>query len=75
MAMYIMEYELAPYVKQVLETLYKEGFRFAIVTSRHDSQERPEMKACKKFCKHHNLPISYFHNTSETPKKYIVKKN
>jgi hypothetical protein len=62
---YILEYNLDPQCKQVLNDLFNQGFRFAIVTSR----ERKLLDACKKFIKYHNLPIKYFHGTGKRPNK------
>lgn len=67
---YIMDFALAPKCKEVLDTLYIQGFRFVIVTSRFDF----EFEACKDFCKFHKLPIKYFHNTNESSKDYLCNK-
>ncbi len=70
----IMEFELLPNAKEVLHSLHKTGFRFAVVTGRHESPEHPELTACIKYCKRHALPVKYFHNTSENPKTVICSK-
>jgi len=70
----IMEFELVPYVKEVLKSLHKAGFRFAVVTGRHESPEHPELTACIKYCKKQGLPTKYFHNTSENPKTVVCNK-
>jgi hypothetical protein len=70
----IMEFELAPGVKDVIDMLHNENFRFVIITSRHDTEERPELSACINFCKSHSLKIDYFHNTSENPKDFLCNK-
>ncbi|MBN2458950.1 hypothetical protein JXB28_01585 [Candidatus Woesearchaeota archaeon] len=67
----IMEFDLERGVGRFLRKLYSEGFRFAIVTSRHDTPERPELSACIRYCRHHGLPIDYFHNTNDLPKNVI----
>ncbi|MDP3918518.1 MAG: hypothetical protein Q8Q35_01255 [Nanoarchaeota archaeon] len=67
---HIMEYVLDSQCKEVLDELYVQGFRFAVVTSRTG----PELEAAKQFCKINSLPISYYHATSNSPKTIICKK-
>src|SRR3989338_10491535 len=57
----IYEFELAPHVKEVLLTLYREGFRFAVITSRPNYQ----FEDCKRCCAHYGLPIKYFNNMND----------
>ena len=70
----IMEFELLPNVKEVLDKLYEKGFRFSVVTARMQNSEHQELSACKKYCKHHQLPIEDFYNTNEQPKDDICNK-
>jgi len=67
---HINEYELDPQCKEVLNYLFVQGFRFAVVTSRSG----PELEAAKAFSKYHKLPIKYFHATNNNPKDIICKK-
>ena len=66
---YILEYNLDPQCKQVLNSLFKKGFRFAIVTSR----EKQLLKACKKFVKYHQLPISHVYGTGKKSNAFVPK--
>ncbi len=50
---HILEYFIEPECKRVLNSLFNQGFRFAIVTSR----DPYSIEACKRFCKYHKLPI------------------
>lgn len=65
----ILEHNLDPQCKQVLNSLYNQGFRFAIVTSRKDKL----FEACKKFVRYHGLPIYYFHSTGKKGIDYLSK--
>ena len=69
----IMEFELGTRVKDILNKMYEEGFRFQIVTSRYGTKERPEIDACVYFCEFHELPIEEYYSTGEMPKKDICK--
>ncbi len=66
---YILEYKIDPQCKQILISLYNQGFRFAIVTSR----EKQLLEACKKFVKYHGLPISYIYGAGKRGMNYISK--
>ncbi|MDP3728002.1 MAG: hypothetical protein Q8R18_00970 [bacterium] len=50
--------------------MYKEGFRFAVVTSRSG----PELDAAIRFVEGFTLPISYFHAVDNKPKDVICTK-
>ncbi len=65
----ILEHNLDPQCKKVLNSLYNQGFRFAIITSR----EGKLFKACKKFIRYHGLPIINFHGTGRKEIDYISK--
>lgn len=67
---HIMEYEIEPECKDVLNYLFALGFRFAIITSRSG----PELESAKEFASFHKLPIKYFHATNNNPKNVICKK-
>lgn len=67
---HIMDYQLDSQCKNVLDNLYQEGFRFAVVTSRSG----PELDAAIRFVSGFNLPISYFHVVDNKPKNVICTK-
>ena len=67
---HIMEYQIESECKDVLNYLFAQGFRFAIVTSRSG----PELEAAKAFAKYHMLPIKYFHATNNSPKNIICSR-
>lgn len=67
---HIMDYKLDPQCKDVLDSLYKEGFRFAVVTSRSG----PELYAAIRFLSTFKLPIAYFHAVDNKPKDVICTK-
>lgn len=68
---HIMEYEIPPGCIHVLEKLYSEGFRFAIVTSRNNH----DYHYCKLFVKEKlGDLIKYIHNTRNEPKDKFVRK-
>lgn len=66
----ILDFGLAEGCKEVLESLTAQGFQFAVVTSRYAH----EFQASKDFCKYHNLPIEYLHNTNYKPKEFFCRK-
>lgn len=67
---FMMMQTLAPGCKEVLQQLYIQGFRFAVVTSR-----APKLRdAALKFISHHSLPIQYLHVTDHSPKDYLCNK-
>ncbi|MBN2566464.1 hypothetical protein JXB02_00065 [Candidatus Woesearchaeota archaeon] len=63
----IMDFSLAPGCAMVLHSLHRQGFRFAVVTSRSSR----ELEPCKRFVRHHGLPVRYFHSTDDSPKDYV----
>lgn len=66
---HILEFILAPYCKAAMENLFRQSFRFVVVTSRPGYL----LSACKAFIDAHKLPISRVHNT-EYMDKWICKK-
>src|SRR3989338_5136688 len=66
----IMDYQVDTQCKNVLDSLYKEGFRFAVVTSRSGQ----ELDAAMRFVEGFKLPITYFHAVDNKPKDVICTK-
>ncbi len=57
-------YRMAPDCKEVLDKLYMESFRFAIVTGRNYES----MDSCYRFVEENKLPIDNLYCTNEQPK-------
>jgi uncharacterized HAD superfamily protein len=67
---YVDEHIVAPHCAEVLHRLYRQGFRFAVVTSRDTKM----VWAAKGFISKRHLPIKFLHGTDSNPKDYLVKK-
>ncbi|MBU1004809.1 MAG: hypothetical protein KJ561_03205, partial [Nanoarchaeota archaeon] len=55
----------------VIVTSRREG---RMTQGRFEGQVFMELTACKRFCRHYDLPIKYFRNTNDLPKELICKR-
>jgi hypothetical protein len=68
---HIMEYAVPDGCKAALASLYRQGFRFVVVTSREDHEFPPAQAYVKQ---HFGDIIQYMHNTKNEPKGSFMKR-